>query len=117
MLRRPTELARLLGHIDGHQLLTRFYSASPGKLVLQPTQTRCGSTTKMVWRGLPRNPTLGECMLCAAQRFCNQRKVVWSMEAKTHILIPPEVQPTDGTLVASYAVKLRCSNDGIVAEK
>jgi hypothetical protein len=34
-------------------------------------------------------------MLCATQRFCNQRKVVWSLEVKTHILIPTEVQPAD----------------------
>jgi hypothetical protein len=28
-------------------------------------------------------------------RFCNQRKVVWSMRVKTYIPIPTEVQPTD----------------------
>jgi hypothetical protein len=34
-------------------------------------------------------------LLCAAQRLCNQRKVVWSMRVKPHILIPIEVQSTD----------------------
>jgi hypothetical protein len=34
-------------------------------------------------------------LLCAAQRFCSQTEVVWSMEVKTHILIPTEVQRTD----------------------
>ncbi len=28
-------------------------------------------------------------------RFCNQRKVVWSMRVKTHILISTEVQLAD----------------------
>ena len=93
----------VLGHIDGHQLSGGTYVFSHaftprlrGNLLTtaHTEKVRVCYKNGMAWIALATLRSESAC--CARPNgFCNQRKVVWSMEVRTNILIPPEVQRTD----------------------